>query len=159
MPSNIAVIRELTADGADLQDWPRIFLELVEGMPWYTPEVRGPGRTVLPYSETSIPRLQRADRLPIRLKGRVQGDGLTEDARRSDTVTAQLEVAAIFDPTRAANDPVVLTATLPDGQVATISARTEAIVWEDDPPDPTTIAVQIRLVAFEPPAWALGPGS
>lgn len=152
MPSNVAVVRDLEYDATDLQDFPRIFLEIHEGGPWWTPETRGDDSTV-PRRTGQIERARKAHRLPILLKGRVQGEGDTEDEQRADTFAALLELVALFDPVLPAR---TLSCTLPTGQTATISARAEVFVPEANPRIPTTLEVQARLIAIDPPEWELG---
>lgn len=157
MPSDIAVVRnltyELTVGGAtkDLQAWPRIFLQVYEGAPWFSPETRG-GDSTVSSRVGQIARARKAHRLPILLKGPVSGQGADEDAQRSDTTAALLELTDLFDPTK---PPRELSCLLPNGSTATITARAELFLPEADPEIPTSVEVQVRLIAIDPPAWEI----
>ncbi len=152
MPSAVALITNLEYEGTDLQDFPRIFLEIVSGLPWHSPDVRG-GDSTVPKRDGQIERARRPNRLNILLKGVMYGDGATRAEQESDLVTAKLELAALFSPVLTAG---TLSCTLPDGQTATIEARTELIVWPEVPEAPTMTSVNIRLYAIDPPEWSLG---
>lgn len=152
MPSVLALVTGLEYDGTDLQDFPRIFLELVSGGPWQTPDVRG-GDSVVPGRDGQIERARRPDRLNILLKGVMYGEGTTREDQEADLVAAKLELAALFDPTLTAR---TLSCTLPGGQTATIEARAEIIVWPEVPEAPTMTSVSVRLYAIDPPEWEVG---
>jgi hypothetical protein len=157
MPSTVATLRNLEYEGTDLQDFPRIFLEIIEGMPDTPPEVRGDDRTV-PYRSGQVYSPRRYHRLPILLKGWVAGEGVDEAAQRSDTATARAELRTLFDTTAGLG---TLTVTTEDGTDWTIEAYPESVVWEADPPVPTHWPVMVRLIAIGDPStgdfWTVVP--
>lgn len=153
MPTTAAVLTGLTYKSTDLQDFPRIFLQLVEGGPDDTPETRGENSTT-PYRRGQTYGPRRADRLPIMLKGWVAGDGVDEDAQRADTAAARQELKALFD---VEGGEGVLAATTEDGTDWTINAYPEVIVWQaGDEGIPTHRGVSVRLIACDPPEWEAG---
>jgi hypothetical protein len=159
MPSDIAVVRsltyEITSGGAtkDLQAWPRIFLQIHDGAPWFSPEARGDDSTV-PSRIGQIARARKAHRLSILLKGPVSGQGADEDEQRADTADALLELVDLFDSTK---PPRELSCLLPNGSTATITARAEIFLPEAYPEVPTSVEVQVRLMAIDPPTWEITP--
>lgn len=152
MPSTVAVLTGLTYRGTDLQDFPRIFLQLVEGGPDASPEMRGEDR-VIPYRRGRIHGPKRADRLPIMLKGWVAGEGADEATQRADTALARQELKALFDPELGEGELKVATE---DGTVWTANAESEVFLPESDPDIPTFWGVSVRLMAIDPPEWTAG---
>jgi hypothetical protein len=156
MPSTVPVITGLTYGAVDLQDLAaghhRIYFELREGGPDWTPETRGDDRTI-PYREGQLYSPRRYHKLPIMLVGFVAGEGSDEAAQRSDTAAARQELRTLFDPILA---PQVLTCTTEDGTSWTIEAYTEALIWDDVPPAPTHWGASVRLCAIDPPYWTGG---
>jgi hypothetical protein len=144
MPSDVAVLNGLTYSAVDLQDFPRVYLEIVEGAPDFTPEVRGEDRTV-PYRSGQVYSPRRYHRLPILLQGWVAGEGMDEAAQRADTAAARQELRTLFDPTAGLD---ALSVTTEDGTVWTIEAYPESVVWEARPVVPTHWPVMVRLVAI-----------
>jgi hypothetical protein len=160
MPSDVAVLTGLTYAATDLQDFPRVFFEIVEGGPDFTPEVRGEDRTV-PYRSGQVYAPRRNHRLPILLQGWVAGEGEDEAAQRADTATARQEMRVLFDPTAGL---ATLTVTTEDGTDWSIEAYPESLVWEARPQVPTHWPGMVRLIAIGDPAtgdfWvATGGGS
>lgn len=146
----LAVQAHLSYAGTDLQDFPRIFLRLVEGGPDDTPDVRGGDRT-MPYYTGQIYGPRREHRLPIVLRGWVAGQGATEVAQRADTAQARQQLRLLFDPT---GGPETLHVETEDGVEWEIAAYPEVIVWEaPDEGIPTHRGVSVRLVAVDPPHW------
>jgi hypothetical protein len=153
MPSELALLTGLTYKGTDLQAFPRIFLEIVEGGPDTSPEVRGGDRR-MPYRRGQIYGPRRADRLPIQLKGYVAGDGANEVDQRSDTAVARQELYTLFD---VEGGEGTLLATTEDGTVWTIEAYPEVFLPELEPVAPTHWGVSVRLIAIDPPNWTVVP--
>jgi hypothetical protein len=155
MTSSVAVITGLTFEKAgggtpvDLQDFPRIFLQLVEGGPDSSPETRGQDRT-MPYRRGQLYGNRRANRLPIRLEGWVAGEGDDETEHRSDTATARQELATLFDVEAGEG---TLTATTEDGTTWEANAYVEVFLPDSMPVVPTHWGVQVRLIAIDPPNW------
>jgi hypothetical protein len=150
MPSTVAIQTGLTYDATDLQDFPRVFLQIVSGGPWDTPETRGEdSRTPYRDGQTYGPR--REDRLPIMLDGWVAGEGADEAAQRADTATARQELRVLFDPTRG---PAVLHLETEDGTEWEIEAYPDVVVWQAaEQGIPTHREVSVRLIAIDPPHW------
>lgn len=155
MPSDVAVQGHLSftpAGGSlkELQDFPRIFLQIVSGGPDDTPEVRGQdSRTPYRDGQTYGPR--REDRLPIMLEGWVAGQGSSEILQRADTATARHELRTTFDPTLG---PGVLHLETEDGAEWEIDAYPEVVVWQAaNQGIPTHREVSVRLIAIDPPHW------
>ena len=144
MPSTVAVLRDLTYDAVDLQDFPRVYWEIVEGGPDWTPETRGEDRTV-PYRSGQVYTPRRYNRLPILLQGWVAGEGADEAAQRADTATARQEMRVLFDPIAGLQ---TLSVTTEDGTVWTIDAYAESLVWEARPRVPTHWPGMARLIAI-----------
>ncbi len=150
MPSDIAVQGHLSYAGTDLQDYPRIFLQLTEGGPDDTPEVRGSDRT-MPYREGQLYGPRRENRLGIMLKGWVAGQGIGETAQRADTAQARQALRVLFDPTAG---PATLHVETEDGVEWEIEAFPEVIVWQaPDEGIPSHRGVSVRLTAIDPPHW------
>ena len=155
MPSTIPVQGHLSYAGTDLQDYPRILLQIAEGGPDDTPETRGEDRTT-PYYTGQVYGPRREHRLAIMLRGFVCGQGSTETAQRADTAQARAQLRALFDPT---GGEATLNVETEDGVEWEIQAYPEVIVWQ--PPDegiPTYRTVSVRLIAIDPPHWS-GTGS
>lgn len=159
MPSTIAVLIGLNYKTTDLQDvgesgFPRVFLQLVEGGPDDTPDVRGDDRT-MPYRDGQLYGNRREDRLPIMLKGWVAGEGDDEAEQREDTAAARQEMRVLFDRT---SGPGTLLVTTEDGVEWEIEAYPDGLVWENpDEGIPTHRGVSIRLMAVDPPHWTVVP--
>lgn len=149
MTSTIAILTGLSYKGTDLQDWPRIFLQITEGGPGASPEVRGDDR-VIPYRRGMIYAPKRANRLAIGLAGMIQGDGSDEAAQRGDTATARAELFSLFDTE---GGPGTLSVTTEDGTVWTAEAYPEILLPEFTPIAPTYWGVSVRLIAVNPPEW------
>lgn len=151
MPSQVAVQNHLSYAGTDLQDFPRIFLQISEGGPDDTPEVRGQDRTI-PYRDGQIYSPRRENRLAITLRGWVAGQGATETLQRADTADARQQLRSLFDPTAGEQTLHVETE---DGVEWEIEAYPEVIVWQaPDEGIPTHRTVQVRLIAINPPHWS-----
>jgi hypothetical protein len=144
MPVTFVPLTNLEYETVDLQDHPRIFLQIVEGGPDTPPEVRGEDRTV-PYRSGKVYSPRRYDRLPILLKGWVAGQGSDEDTRKADTATARAELRTLFDTTAGLG---TLNVTTEDGTDWTIEAYPESVVWEAEPQVPTFWPVMVRLIAI-----------
>jgi hypothetical protein len=149
MPSAVAVITGLTANGTDLQDFPRIFLQITEGGPGSSPEVRGDNRTI-PYRRGQLYAPKRANRLPIGLTGWVSGVGTTEAAARADTAAARAALATLFDVEAG---EVTLVCVTEDGTTWTAIAYTEVFLPEWQPVVPIHVGISVRLIAIDPPEW------
>ena len=149
MPSTIAVLTGLTYKGTDLQDFPRIFLQIVEGGPETSPETRGSNSTT-PYRDGQTYGPRRADRLPIMLRGWVSGQGATEALARADTAVARRALFTLFDVTAGVGE---LAVTTEDGTQWTISAYPEVFLPEMEPTIPGHQGISVRLVAIDPPEW------
>jgi hypothetical protein len=149
MPSTVAVLSGLTYKGTDLQDFPRVFLQITEGGPETSPETRGTNSTT-PYRDGQRYGPRRADRLAITLTGWVAGEGDDEAEQRADTAAARRELFALFDVTAGEGDLVVNTE---DGTEWTIAAYPEVFLPEWMPPVPTHQGISVRLVAIDPPEW------
>jgi hypothetical protein len=153
MPSDIAVLRNLTYQKAgagsptDLQNWPRIFLECIEGGPDWLAEYRGRDG-VTPYRDGQRAGVWRPNRLGIMLSGAVQGTGADEDAQRSDTAQARQELFDLFE----GRLPGGLSLDTEDGVTWAIDARVETVLW-GPPPAPTYQPIVVRLIAIDPPYW------
>jgi hypothetical protein len=144
MPTTFVPLTNLEYETVDLQDYPRVFLQLIEGGPDWTPEVRGEDR-IVPYRSGRVYAPRRNDRLPILLKGWVAGSGANEATRKSDTAAARAALRTLFDPTAGLG---TLTVTTEDGTDWTIEAYPESVVWEAEPAVPTFWPVMVRLVAI-----------
>lgn len=149
MPSTVAVISGLTYGGTDLQDFPRIFLQITEGKPGTSPETRGNDRTI-PYRRGQPYQPRRANKLAIGLTGWVAGAGTTEADQRADTATARAELATLFDVEGGVQDLVCVTE---DGTTWTASCYPEVFLPEAMPEVPTHETVSVRLIAVDPPNW------
>jgi hypothetical protein len=151
----VAVITGLTFEKAgsmtsvDLQDFPRVFLQVVEGPPGASPETRGQDRT-MPYRRGQLYGNRRANRLAIRLEGWVAGEGDDEAEQRADTAIARQELAAVFDVEAGEG---TLTATTEDGTTWEATAYVEVFLPDAMPVAPTHWGVQVRLIAIDPPNW------
>lgn len=152
MTSSVAVITALTYKGTDLQDFPRIFLQLSEGGPDASPEIRGQDR-VMPYRRGQLYGPRRADRLVIGLTGWVAGEGATEALQRSDTATARQELFQLFD-TEGGEGTLALTTE--DGTTWEANCYPEVFLPEYLPPIPTFCGISVRLIAIDPPNWTAG---
>lgn len=155
MPSTVAVLTGLTFEKAgsgtptDLQDFPRVFFQLVEGGPDASPSMRGSDRT-MPYRRGQIFGPKRADRLAIQLEGWVAGEGDDEAEQRSDTATARQEMFVLFD-TEAGEG--TLTVVTEDGMVWEATAYVEVFLPDALPKVPTHCGISVRLIAIDPPNW------
>jgi hypothetical protein len=155
MPSAVAVLTGLTFQKAgamsavDLQDFPRVFLQIVEGGPDASPSMRGADRT-MPYRRGQIFGPKRADRLAIQLEGWVAGEGDDEAEQRADTATARQEMFALFD-TEAGEG--TLTVVTEDGTTWEANAYAEVCLPDAQPKVPTHCGVSVRLIAIDPPNW------
>lgn len=150
MPSTIPVQDHLSYSGTDLQDYPRIFLQIVSGGPDDTPEVRGTDSRT-PYLEGQTYGPRREDKLAIMLEGWVAGQGVGETAQRADTAQARHELRSLFSPTAG---PDTLHIETEDGVEWEIEAYPEVIVWQAaNEGIPTHREVSIRLIAIDPPHW------
>jgi hypothetical protein len=152
MTSTVAPLTNLTYKGTDLQDFPRIFLQISEGGPGASPEVRGDNRHV-PYRRGQIYAPKRADRLAVSLTGFIAGEGTTENDQRSDTASARASLALLFD----VEDGVgTLSVDTEDGTTWTCEAYPEVYLPEYQPAIPSFVNVSVRLVAIDPPEWTPG---
>lgn len=133
----------------DLQDFPRVFLQIAEGGPETSPDTRGSNSTT-PYRDGQRYGPRRADRLPIMLNGWVEGEGDTTDERWADTATARRELFELFEVTAGEG---VLSVTTEDGTVWTINAYPEVFLPEWQPATPLKQGISVRLVAIDPPEW------
>lgn len=150
MPSTIPVQDHLSYSGTDLQDYPRIFLQLASGGPDDTPDVRGTDSRT-PYREGQTYGPRREDRLVIMLEGWVAGRGATEMLQRADTARARQELHDLFDPI---GGPDTLHVETEDGVEWEIEAYPEVIVWQaPNQGIPTHRTVSVRLIAIDPPHW------
>lgn len=151
----LAVQGHLSYSGTDLQDYPRLFLRIIEGGPDDTPEVRGSDRT-MPYRDGQLYGPRRENRLAIVLSGWIMGQGDTEVEQRADTAQARQEMRVLFDPTAG---PATLHVETEDGVEWEIEAIPEAIIWQAmDQGIPTHRTLDVRLFAIDPPRWT-GTGS
>lgn len=153
MTSEVAVFRDLTYKSTDLQTLSsghmRIYLELVEGGPDTSPDVRGADRT-MPYRRGQLYGPRRAHRLPIALKGWVAGVGSTEAEQRSDTAIARQELFVLFD---VEGGEGTLSVRTEDGTIWEVEAYPEVFLPEAEPDVPTRWGIQVRLIAIDPPNW------
>jgi len=155
MPSSVAVLTALTFQKAgsvsptDLQDFPRVFLQIVAGGPDASPETRGSDRT-MPYRRGQIFGPRRANRLVIELDGWVSGEGNDEVEQRADTAIARQEMFALFDTEAGEGTLSVMTE---DGTVWEASAYVELFLPDAMPKVPTHCGISVRLVAIDPPNW------
>ncbi|HEY3435851.1 MAG TPA: hypothetical protein VGK41_09390, partial [Solirubrobacterales bacterium] len=113
----------LTYGGTSLQENPMgLHLEFVRGLD-EVPEVRGTDITI-PHTEWQSARNRLYHARPILLEGYLAGIGVDETAQQADYRERVLELftgaSPLFDP-RVRRD---LVATLEDGSIATVSART-----------------------------------
>lgn len=152
MPSTVAVLTNLTYAATDLQNFPRIFLEIIEGGPDELADLSGRDDPLLGTDGMWF-RPRRRRRLPILLEGWVAGAGANEAAQRSDTADARQELLALFDPTAARG---VLSVDTEDGTTWTIPAQPEMVVPDRRPVVPARWGYSIRLVAVDPPYWTAG---
>lgn len=151
MPSEVFVQNHLSYAGTDLQDFPRICLQLVEGGPDDTPEVRGDDR-LIPYLSGQVYGNRRYHRLPIVIRGWVAGQGVSEVLQRADTAQARQELRVLFDPT---GGPATLHVETEDGVEWEIEAYPEGIIWQPvDEGIPTMRKVSVRLMAVDSAFWA-----
>ena len=126
MSTPVAVIG-LTFGGEDIQTSDLgIFLTIVEGLE-FIGNVRGKD-VVVPAADGRVARNRRFDTLPIVLEGHVRGDGIDTEARRADYRTNVRTIRTLFDPT---DDPADLVATLEDGSVWTVAARTQNVMKDE----------------------------
>lgn len=150
MTELIAVQWHLSYKGTNLQDFPRIWLRIIEGGPDDIPDVRGrdvviPGRTGQIYGS------RKEHRLGIMLRGWVAGAGPTEVLQRRDTALARQALHDLFDPTGGEGTLHVETE---DGVEWEIEAFPEALIWQaNDEGIPTHRTVSVRLTAVDPPYW------
>ncbi len=154
MPTDelLAVQGRLSYGGTDLQDWPRIFLRLVEGGPDDTPDVRGEDRT-MPYRDGQLYGNRRENVLVIRLKGWVAGEGDDELEQRADTALVRRELRALFAPDAG---PATLHVEMEDGIDYEIEAFPDSagILWQaPDEGVPTFRELSVKLIAIDPPHW------
>lgn len=149
MPSSVAVITGLYYKSTDLQDFSRVFLQITEGGPGSSPEVRGDNRTI-PYRRGQLYAPKRANRLAIGLAGWVAGEGASESEQRDDTASARASLATLFDVEGGEGDLVCITE---DGTTWTALAYPEVFLPEWDPVVPTHWAIAVRLIAIDPPEW------
>lgn len=124
MTNNLASI-QLVYGGSDLNRSDlSLHLELVVGL-HDSPEVRGTD-VVVPYNPGRVARPRRFDRRRIVLEGFARGvaEG-TDDEARAAYRELRAELAALFD---AEAEPATLQASLEDGSVLEIEARTLSLV-------------------------------
>lgn len=138
----------LTFDATDVQDLDGLYLEITSGLD-DSPTVRGEDVTV-PYADGQTARPRRFHERRLILTGFVRGSGADETAQRSDYRTNVRAMLTLFDP---AADPADLVATLEDGYLATIAARTLSVVTTSDVP--TFARVSIELLAVEDWSYAV----
>ena len=126
MTSPVATIG-LTFDATDVQDADLgIFLEIIEGL-GFVGEVRGRD-VIVPGADGRVFRNRRFDLLPIVLEGMVRGNGSTTADRQSDYRANVSTIRSLFDPEK---DPEPLVATLENGEVWTVAARTLNVMWKE----------------------------
>jgi hypothetical protein len=146
--SPVAVIG-LTYRGTDLQSADLdIFFEIVRGLA-EPPSVRGED-WIVPARAGRLPTNRVADVLRIELRGHVRGSGVDEDAQRADFAANRATVRALFSPTL---DPGPLVATLEDGSVQNVDARTLDTIWNQVQPSFAFVSVQLESVD---PDWLAG---
>jgi hypothetical protein len=122
--SSAAAVIGLTFRGTDIQQEDAIFLEIVGGL-MDGREVRGVDLIVPSRAGQSV-RNRVASRRSIELGGWIRGvDTGGEDADRSDLAANRAAFIALFDETL---EPGALVATLEDGSVQTIDARTLNVI-------------------------------
>lgn len=122
MTSAAAVIG-LTYRGTDIQDTDGIFLEIYRGL-LDGREVRGID-LIVPSSEGQIVRNRVAHRRAIGLRGWIRGVAGDEDDDRADFAMNRAAFLTLFDETL---EPGELSATLEDGSIQTIDARTLNVI-------------------------------
>jgi len=118
MTSSIAPVA-LTYDGTDIQDTDGIFLEITLGL-FETGDTRGVDVTV-PGADGQVVRPRRFHQRKVLLAGFVRGVGVDQSSARAAYWGNLDAVRTLFDETGLPKD---LVATLPDGSVRTIAART-----------------------------------
>lgn len=146
--SSPAAVVGLMFRGVDIQDLDGLYLEIILGLDGI-PEVRGED-SVVPALVGRVPRNRIADRLAIELDGFVRGVGSSETTDREDYRANVASMQALFDPEL---DPGLLEATLEDGTVATIHARTLTMLEESIVP--TYKHVNFELESVDP-RWSVG---
>lgn len=152
MPNPLAAI-PVTYRGTDVQEaTPGIFLQIVRGLPWEPPEVRGKD-TVVPSLAGRAIGSRKADRWTHLLEGFVQGNGATEADQRASFRVSAMALAALFDTTL---PPGALVLTLPGAAPATytIQARTLNVVWRRDVAG-LFEAVNIELESVPSTGWVV----
>jgi hypothetical protein len=142
--SSAAAVIGLTYRGTDIQALDGLWLEIVRGLD-DIPTVRGRDTTV-PGRAGRIPRNRIGDRLELELEGWIAGVGATEALARADYRTNVIAMQVLFDPRLA---PGALVATLEDGSVQTINARTLPGMIVDGP-EPTQKTVNVVLESVDP---------
>jgi hypothetical protein len=139
----------LTYDGTDIQDLEGIFLEIIRGAPGEPAEIRGRDDVALG-RDGRVARNRRKDRRVIELVGWVKGTGATEATQRGDYWDNRITLEGVFDSTATA----VLSATLPSGDVYTISCRLNPpILYNQVVPAYATVSLELESVD---PDWTLG---
>ena len=150
MPSPIEPV-SLTYGGTDLvrADLSVVF-RITRGL-YEPPAVRGKDR-IVPSLAGRIARNRVNDVLDIQLFGFVQAAGADTAAQQAAFVTLWRELYTLFDPkvTRA------LVASFPGGASQSIQARTESIVWPEDPDFAQRVGVSVAMEAIAP-AWTFTP--
>lgn len=144
----------LTFDGVDIQFSDLgIFLEIIEGLN-DVPEVRGKD-VVVPAADGQEFRNRRADRRRILLAGIVRGSGADVATQQADYRNNVQTLQALFDPTA---DPAILEATLEDGTIQTINARTvgNGLVIEEVRRLPSLFATVTVTLDSVDPHWVAG---
>lgn len=141
----------LTFGGTDIQDSDLgIFLEIIEGLSFFG-SVRGRD-VVVPAANGRVVRNRRFDVLPIVLEGMIRGNGSTQADRQADYRSNVRTVRSLFDPT---DDPADLVASLEDGSVWTVAARTLNIMSKEQ------VISELALVSVELEAvelWSVDEG-
>jgi hypothetical protein len=153
MTTALAVIG-LTYASTDIQEADLgIFFVITQGLN-EAPEVRGRD-FIVPGMDGQVARNRRSDHLDILLAGNVRGNGVDEEAQRSDYRTNARAVRTLFNPNR---DPADLVATLEDGSTWTIECRPDGSpIWNEQIVSQFAyVSVKLYSVA---PDWSIDEGS
>lgn len=149
------VIVEITYDGTDLFDAAgTIGFRFTKGAPGEPPMVRGEDDVVAAASgRSSYPRL--ADVLPIDLAGWLHSsEGLDEAGARAFVESARQELLAVF--AGGSLTPKALSAELPDGSTALISARVMPPILVLEIVPGLRYEFDVALESVDP-AWVITP--
>lgn len=151
MTSAVAVV-VLTYRGHDIQDIDGIFLDLYAGGPGEIAEVRGVSQ-VIPGADGMLARNRNVQRRRIELRGFCRGIASSETTDRGDYWDNRITLADWFHPEQMGT----LSATLPNGEVWTIEARTlPPIVYDQEVPSFARVSVVLESVD---PHWVEQVGS